>query len=64
MTSLSASPLNVALVQVAGSLPMFFLAHRPAPSPISSTSAATCSACNWPDGLGRPPCWPASPCSS
>lgn len=26
MTSLSASPLNVALVQVAGSLPMFFLA--------------------------------------
>lgn len=63
MTSLSASPLNVALVQVAGSLPMFFLALPAGASPISSTSAATCSACNcgWP---WWPPCWPASPCSS
>lgn len=50
MTSLSSNPLTVALVQVAGSAPMFFLALPAGAWPTSSTSAATCSPCNcgWP----------------
>lgn len=54
MTSLSASPMTVALVQVAAAAPMFSSRCRRGRWPISSTSAVTCCWCR----AG----WPASPC--
>ena len=58
MTSLSASPMHVALVQVAGSAPMFFLALPAGALADIATVGATCCACScgWPRSPWPWPC--------
>ena len=57
MTALTTSPLLIALMQTAASLPPLFLAlPRRRPPPTFSTGAACCSS-------GKRGCWPASPSS-